>query len=694
MFLFGDLETFSETPIKFGTHKYAEDPKAKILLWGYAIDNAPAKVWQVQYEPIPDDLLAAIRQIQKGDRGDFHVWHNGMNFDTVFIERVMPELAMPLDRVEDTMQIAYEHGLPGSLADLCAIYKLGKDKAKDKDGARLIRLFCVPRADGAKNRETNPEDWQRFVNYCRLDVEAERELYRRLPKINRTGRERDLAVIDAEINRRGMLMDVDLARAAVDLMEHHGAELRAQTMELTDGALDTTTRTQATIDYIKDTWGIELANLRKGEIEHLAESPDLPEPMKELLRIRLNAAKAGVKKFQSLLDCANSDGRLRGCLQFRGASRTGRFSGRLFQPQNLARPTMKDEPIEDAIEAVKRGDLDLLYSPSEFPAVLSNCLRGAIIVPEGKRMVVADYSNIEGRVLAWLAGESWKLDAFRAYDAGTGPDLYKLTYSKAFSVPVESVTKAQRQMGKVLELAMGYGGGPGAFVTFAMGYGIDLHDMAKATLPVVPADVRDEAERAYEWAATTPKRLCGLEHDVWIACDSVKRLWRRANPHIVAFWGRVEEACVASLQTYCTEHLHRGLKTWASKGWLGIVLPSNRTLLYPSARVGTEDEGCTFSYMGVHQMTRKWQRIKTYGGKVVENITQAVACDVLCNALFNVDRAGFEPILTVHDEILTEAPDDDAHDFKQLEAAMEILPHWAKGLPLAAAGFSSYRYHK
>ena len=253
MFLFGDLETFSETPIKFGTHKYAEDPKAKILLWGYAIDNAPAKVWQVQYEPIPDDLLAAIRQIQKGDRGDFHVWHNGMNFDTVFIERVMPELAMPLDRVEDTMQIAYEHGLPGSLADLCAIYKLGKDKAKDKDGARLIRLFCVPRADGAKNRETNPEDWKRFVNYCRLDVEAERELYRRLPKINRTGRERDLAVIDAEINRRGMLMDVDLARAAVDLMEHHGAELRAQTMELTDGALDTTTRTQATIDYIKDT---------------------------------------------------------------------------------------------------------------------------------------------------------------------------------------------------------------------------------------------------------------------------------------------------------------------------------------------------------------------------------------------------------------------------------------------------------
>lgn len=355
---------------------------------------------------------------------------------------------------------------------------------------------------------------------------------------------------------------------------------------------------------------------------------------------------------------------------------------------------MKDEPIEDAIEAVKRGDLDLLYSPSEFPAVLSNCLRGAIIVPEGKRMVVADYSNIEGRVLAWLAGESWKLDAFRAYDAGTGPDLYKLTYSKAFSVPVESVTKAQRQMGKVLELAMGYGGGPGAFVTFAMGYGIDLHDMAKATLPVVPADVRDEAERAYEWAATTPKRLCGLEHDVWIACDSVKRLWRRANPHIVAFWGRVEEACVASLQTYCTEHLHRGLKTWASKGWLGIALPSNRTLLYPSARVGTEDEGCTFSYMGVHQMTRKWQRIKTYGGKVVENITQAVACDVLCNALFNVDRAGFEPILTVHDEILTEAPDDDAHDFKQLEAAMEILPRWAKGLPLAAAGFSSYRYHK
>lgn len=692
MLLFNDLETYSETPIKCGSYKYADDLKAEILLWGYAIDSAPAKVWQVQREPMPADLRGAIERLREGREGDFHVWHNGLNFDLVFIRKVMPDFALSDAQAIDTMQIAYAHGLPGSLGDLCKIFSLGEDKAKDKDGARLIRLFCLPRMDGRKTKETNPEDWERFVNYCRLDVEAERELYRRLPKTNLTVAERELSLIDREINHRGMLMDVELASAAVALMDKHAKTLQEKTSTLTGGDLDSTTRTQATIDYIKKTWGIELESLRKGEVEHLLDSPELPEPMKELLRIRLGAAKSSVKKFQSILDCVGADGRLRGCLQFRGAARTGRFSGRLFQPQNLARPTMKDAEINAAIDAIKGGYLDLLYPEEKFPEIVSNCLRGAIIIPQGKRMVVADYSNIEGRVLAWLAGETWKLDAFRAYDAGTGPDLYKLTYSKAFSIPVEEVTKPQRQMGKVLELAMGYGGGPGAFVTFAMGYGIDLHDMAKATLPVVPGAVLAEAESAYEWAAKDPRRLCGLDHNVWVACDSVKRLWRRANSRIVAFWADVEDACLASLHEGTREKLPRNMLVWSSKGWLGVRLPSGRHLLYPSARTG--DEGCTFSYMGVHQMTRKWTRIKTYAGKVVENITQAVACDVLCHSFKAVIREGFEPILSVHDEILTEAPDTPDYTHERLEKAMEELPQWAAGLPLAAAGFESYRYHK
>lgn len=382
---------------------------------------------------------------------------------------------------------------------------------------------------------------------------------------------------------------------------------------------------------------------------------------------------------------------------------------------------MSDAAIETAIGDLKAGCADLLYT--DVGAVAANCLRGAIIVPEGMRMAVADYSNIEGRVLAWLADEKWKLNAFREYDTlvakdgsrilpeeryarrheiklnekgepiHVGHDLYKLTYSKAFNVDVETVTKAQRQMGKVLELAMGYGGGVGAFVTFATGYGIDLKGMAEAVLPTIPGDIHEQAEKGYEWAAQKGKLPSGMSRAVWVACDSVKRLWRGANPNIVGLWSDFDDAIAMAFESGRGQWVARArLRVWVSKGWLLMRLPSGRYLCYPGARFG--EEGCTFSYMGVHQISRKWLRIKTYAGKCTENATQAIACDVLTNALFSVEQAGFAPVLTVHDEVLTEAPDDEAHDAFALEHAMETRPAWAQDLPLTAAGFTSYRYHK
>lgn len=693
MILYCDLETFSSTPIKFGPHKYAEAKDARILLWGYAINDEPAKVWQVGREPVPQDLLAAVREIQRNPdpKVNRHVWHNGINFDTVFIERNMPDMAMPLACIDDTMLIAYEHGLPGGLGDLSNIYGLAEDKAKDKDGRRLIGLFCSPRFDGPITPENHPEDWEKFVNYCRLDIEAEREIYKKMPRFN-YDRDRDLIVLDAQINRRGMLMDVELATKAVDLLEENSRAAKNVTVALTGGELDSTTRTAATIAYIEKEFGFKLGNLRKGEVEALIQRDDIPDPMRELLRIRLCEAKASVKKFTSLLDCVNADGRLRGCLQLRGAARTGRYSGRLFQPQNLPRPTLSDEAIEDAIDAVKGGYLDCLY---DSPATVApSLLRGTIIVPKGKRMVVADYSNIEGRVLAWLAGERWKIKAFEEYDSGVGPDLYKLTYSKAFSVPVEKVTKAQRQMGKVLELAMGYGGGVGAFVTFARGYGIDLHDMARATLPTIPNWARMKAESARLWAEQN-KRTLDLDHDVWVCCESVKLLWRKANSKIVDFWGRIEDACGQAIATKVgsTEVFpNTKIQVAYSGRWLFLRLPSGRALCYPHARACTDSGG--FVFKGVHQLTRKWTDIPTFGGRITENIVQAIAADLLTNALFSVADEGFGPILSVHDEILTEAPDDEEHDHAALEKAMTKAPSWAHGLPLAAAGFESYRYHK
>ena len=727
-YVYQDLETFSECQLpKTGAHRYAEDPTTEVLLWGYAIGDAPAKVWDVTADMfMPEDLAQALADVRAGKAKT--VWHNGMNFDANVLRKVMGVDLAPED-VIDTMVLAYQAGLPGSLGDLSSIFKLDKGHAKDTDGRRLVLLFCKPQPEFHKVRratsETHPDDWKRFVNYCRLDVEAERMLFKRLPKFNVTKEERALQCLDARINNRGMKIDLDLARAAVELSSKFKSKLDAKTQELTGGAVRTAAQTQAMIDTIEAMFGIKLANLQKSEVNRLLELDDLPEPLKELLRVRLSTAKAAVTKYKALLQATCADGRLRGTLQFRGASRTGRFSGRLFQPQNLSRQTFSLKELDFATEAAKDGSLPLFY-PDRVPEALAECLRGAITVEDGCRMVVADYSNIEGRVLAWVAGETWKLKAFEDYDTvldvngqwvepaalqsgehaplakdkkgeliHRGHDLYKMTYAKAFGVKPEDVTKPQRQMGKVLELAMGYGGGPGAFVTFAKGYGIDLDELAKTVLPTVPQTVMSEAVDGYEWARTQPRRLCGLSRSVWLACDSLKRLWRRSNSRIVRFWGALGGACIVAIKEGRAVKVDcpRDVRVEKRGNWLLIRLPSGRYLCYASPRLVDGQSGA-WTYMGVNQRTRKWERLETYDGKVTENLIQGTAADVLTAALPRLEAAGFKPILTVHDEVLTECPDTDEFNADRMGHLMCELPTWAKGLPLAAAGFESKRYHK
>ena len=729
--LFCDLETFSECPISRGAYRYAEDPTTEVLLWGYAVGHDPAKVWDVASgAPIPSDLKQALAAVCAGR--DSIVWHNGFNFDTNVLRlsrNPAVSVDIPRDRIVDTMHMAYQHGLPGALGDLSVIYGLSKDVAKDRDGKRLVQLFCKPHTYGrddpapvrydAKNK---PEEWKRFVNYCRLDVEAERALFKKLPRFNLTAKEHELQLLDDEINRRGMLMDTELATRAIAILNERAADSRRRTEEMTDGSVASATQTQALRAFLKDRFGLDLPNLQKAEIGRLLDSGSLPEPVNELLRIRLSSAKASVRKYQSIIDCVNSDHRLRGGLQFRGAARTGRWSGRLFQPQNLPRQTLSPEEVNERIAEAMDGSLPDFSSDPEGD--LAQCIRGAIMVPPGKKMVVADYSNIEGRVLAWLADEKWKLDAFRKYDLlkaidGTtiavqdrpnsssrmlrdkkgspihvGHDLYKLTYSRAFNCDVEKVTKPQRQMGKVLELAMGYGGGVGAFVTFARGYGVDLADMARSLQGSIPVSVLDDAERLYEWAYEN-KRLGGLSHEVWIACDSVKRLWRNANTGIVKLWKTAGDACVKAIAEKGTRVPlvpEKNVYAQMRGSWLLLRLPSGRFLCYPAARA--EEDGAAFSYLGMNQYTRKWGRINTFGGKIVENLIQATACDVLSSALFRVNAAGYKPILTVHDEVLTEAPDSPDFNHLNMEGLMAQAPEWGAGLPLAADGFDSYRYHK
>lgn len=690
MRIFCDLETFSETPISYGSHAYAEN--AEVLLFGYAIDEEPAKVWDLTSgKKMPADLRIALDRVMKGEAKT--VWHNGMMFDTIVLKHTLG-IDIPLDAIEDTMVMAYQHGLPGALGTLSEVFKMSEDKAKDKSGARLVQLFCKPMPKNSKlqraTRLTHPTEWEAFVNYCRLDIEAERELYKKLPKINCSEKEKKIQLIDARINRRGMLMDIDLANGAVNCSDENNDSLRQKTAEMTDGALESTTQRDKFISYLKENFNMDLPTMTKTEIEKRLNDESIPQPVRDLLAIRLMATKTSVKKYEAVINAVSSDNRLRGCLQFRGAMRTGRWSGRLFQPQNLPRPSMTEMEIEMAIDAIKAGSLDMFFDdPSK---ALSNCLRGLITVPEGKKLVVADYSNIEGRVLAWLSGEDWKVKAFEDFDAGHGHDLYKLTYGRTFNVDPSKVTKAQRQMGKVLELAMGYQGGAGAFVTFAKGYGIDLNEMATTVQKTIDPTIWAEAEQSYEYFREK-ELTCGLERNTFIACDAVKRAWRKANSNIASLWRKADEAIVEAMNSPNPVNIGKYIRIARRGAYLVMQLPSGRKLCYPSPQLH-DDGTCTFSYMGVEQYSRKWKRIKTYGGKVIENITQAVAADVLAEGLINLEDAGYETVLTIHDEVLAETPDTPRFNVKEMEQLMTQLPPWAKGLPLAAAGFEAYRYRK
>lgn len=608
--IYADTETFSPQDLsRVGAARYAED--AQIILWSYAENDAPAKVWdRVSSPQMPADLKRMWERLF-ADPDARVVMHNGMNFDRqVFASNGFGEI--PAEKIIDTMVLAYEHALPGSLEQLCEAFRLDADHAKDKDGKRLIQIFCKPLPVNYKltraTPQTHPAEWERFKNYARLDIEAMRAIYKKLPKWNATAQERRLQALDAVINSRGMCIDLELAKGAVETAARHRTHLAARTRELTGGAVSAATQRDALLEYLRTEWGLDLASATRAEVEKRIAEPGIPEPVKELLRIRIASTKISVQKFQSVLNAACEDGRLRGCLQFRGASRTGRFSGRIFQPQNLARPTMRNDEIEFAIEATKGGLLDTFYE-DPMP-VLSNLLRGLIIAPKGKKLVVADYSNVEGRVLAWLAGEEWKLKAFRDFDAGVGHDLYKLTYARAFNVKPETVTKAQRQMGKVLELGMGYGGGAGAFRTFALAYGIDLHDMADAVKSSISPSIWAEA---CEWY---PKALLGgftegMDKEVFLACDSVKRAWRKANAQIVQFWYDMDAGVRQAIIEGGPVRVGRHITVDKKGNYLRVRLPSGRYLVYPSPRI--DDDG--ISYFGVAQVSRKWARIRSWGGK-------------------------------------------------------------------------------
>ena len=690
--LYIDLETYNETPINVGLHRYAET--VEITLFAFALDDDPVDVWDVTTgEKMPDALRAALHnpRVQL-------VAHNAA-FERVCIRSALG-LDIPIERFFCTMAQSFAHSMPGGLETLGLAQGLGEDDRKLKIGRQLVLHFCKPKPANQNlrraTRHTHPAEWAQFVEYCAQDVAQMRTSSKKLPQWNYRGQELALWHLDQRINDRGILVDLELAEGAVETAEREKKLLKRRGREISNNEVESLTKRDQLLAHLLAEYGVDLPNLQKATLERRIDDPDLPEALRELLRLRLDATTTSVSKYKTLLKAVSSDGRLRGLLQFCGAARTGRWAGRIWQPQNLARPTHRQHEIDEAIEAVKADCLDLLHD--DVMPRLSSCIRGSIIAPQGKKLVVADLSNIEGRKLAWLAGEEWKLQAFRDFDNGKGADLYALAYAKSFGVTPEAVMEnnetgdgSWRQIGKVMELALGYEGGVGAFLTFAAVYGIDLEEMAEDAAARIPKDVWGEARGMLEWTKKKKRSTFGMSDRAWLVCESFKRLWRNSHPETVAFWREIDDTVRQAIGSPGVTLTCRRLRVRRDGSWLRIVLPSGRALCYPSPRI--DDKG-RITYMGTHQYTRKWQRLHTYGGKLVENVTQAAARDVMAEGMLLAEDAGFEILLTVHDELITETPDSAAFTVRGLAHCMATVPDWAAGLPLAAAGYEAYRYRK
>lgn len=697
MKLWLDRETFSEIDLtEVGTYRYAE--QACDLLISYAIDDEPARVWDVTAEPLPDDLRHAMIHADE-------VWAHNAQFDRA-IHNGPAQAALPpieLNRWRCSMAQALSHALPASLDDLCTVLGVGDDKAKLKEGKTLIKLFCQPQPKGRKvriaSRHTHPAEWERFKLYARLDIEAMRECVRLMPKWNWDESAIAEWHCDQRINERGFAADKELtqagARAAIIEKDRIGVRFR----ELTMGFVDRPSLRAQFLAYLQERYGLKIDNTRSDTFLQELKKPDLDPECAELMRLAIASNKTSTAKYAALDPAIAADGRFRGGLQFAGASRTRRWAGRGFQPQNLPSRGLPDaEVIEQYIECLKLGTHDLWFD--DLMRLGAAALRGIIIAPLGKKLEVADLSNIEGRMLAWVSGEQWKLDAFRAYDAGTGPDLYNITAVSIIGGDPWKVSKKNRNaFGKVPDLASGYMGGVAGYQTFAKAYNTRMADHWDTIQQQVDPRLIEKAKANLDKWGRPQLESLEISELEWIASETCKLAWRARHPATSAFWYALQDAAKEAITNWgrivtvgqfikvrCVTHMgHR---------WLVVRLPSGRLITYFDPRL---IDG-SITYMGEAseegKTSRHWTRVWTHGGKMTGNVCQTTARDILAPALLVAEQKGYTPILTVHDEVLTEVPDTSEFDPQGLAEILASNPAWATGLPLAAAAFEAYRYKK
>ena len=721
-YLFLDFETFSEADLKkVGSYAYAEHPSTEVLICTYAFDDEPVQVWDcTDGSDMPGDLHRALRRLVKPNSRTKMVWHNGSMFDRLIMKHCWG-FDIPVSNTIDTMIWAFRHALPGSLDALCEVLGVSADNAKDKRGKALIQRFSKPTPKNYKIRrytaETHPDEWALFIKYAVSDITAMREVFHKLPRWGNSEFEDRVLELDQLINDRGFKVDVALAEAAIEAVEKHKAQLQEEAQRKYGGSLTG-----------KDFLPIlrELApahrihNAQKSTLNDLLADEDLPDDARTIIEMRLGAASTASTKYNPLLLGRSSDDRRRGCIQYGGAKRTLRFAGKGFQPQNLARGYYHDDELDKGISALLKGRAHRRFDVAKLTA---STVRSCIIPEAGHKFVVADYSNVEGRGLAWLAGEDDLIEVFV-----NGVDVYKKLASTVFNVSYDDVTKDQRQIAKAMVLGLGYAGGVGAFVTFAKNLGLDLNDMARTLDGTFPDHIWAATARGYEWAriqeAKRPPRPGEkddrpsyiLDKKVWRTCDALKRMYREANPAIVQFWRDIEDAAMAAIRNPGKEFTAgpRGVKfsrnvetdnngNKVAGWWLRMTLPSGRVMSYPGVGLSvskeTDEDGkvstnVRIKYQGENQLTRQWGFQYTYSGKLVENCTQALCRDLLANALLNVEANGYPIVLHVHDELVCETPDTPEYNVAELEKLMCELPEWAEGFPLVAEGAEMKRYAK
>ena len=638
-----DLETFSDVDlIKCGVYAYADSPAFEVLLFAYSFDGGETRVIDLaQGEELPGEVAEAVFD------GSVVKTAFNANFERTCLSKYFGRYLPPESWHCSAVQAAVL-ALPRSLEDVGAV--LGLDERKMKEGKELIRYFCVPckptKANGGRRRNLPchaPEKWELFKAYCMRDVDVEKAIRRKLCKFPIPEGEMELYRLDQRINDRGVPVDMGLVRQAVKCERLHKEVVTKRAYELT--GLENPNSVAQLKGWLGEN-GVEAESLSKKAVADMIEESD--GEVEELLRLRLLMAKTSVKKYEAMERSVCSDGRVHGLLQFYGANRTGRWAGRLVQVQNL--PQNHIEDLELARRLVREGrfeDVEMLYDST--PKVLSELIRTAFVPEPGCRFVVADFSAIEARVLAWLAGERWRLEVFSSHGK-----IYEASASAMFHVPIEEVTKGSplRQKGKIAELGLGYGGAAGALVSMgALDMGLSEDDLP----PLVAA-------------------------------------WRRANPHITQFWWDVDKAAVEAVTKRAKTRAGRIGFEYRS-GILFVMLPSGRKLAYVKPRMAVNKfgrEGLT--YEGILE-NKKWGRIETYGPKLVENIVQGTARDLLAEAMLRVERKGYPIVMHCHDEIIAEVPEG-MGSVEEMCEVMAVRPSWAEGLPLRADGYECPFYQK